>query len=125
MNKAFRIIPSIFFILLALFWIAEAYLSLGVVHYLAISVVVLLTVQLFHKQCHLGLLYSIVLIVFSGCMLCKAFIDNAGIAIPTDGTFRFLIIKSLLFGTALLMAVAMLYYYVTIIKLKKNGTTSL
>jgi len=124
MNKALHIVPSIFFMLMAMFWIAEAYLSLGVIHYPAISVVVLLTVQLFHKQKYIGLLYSIILAIFSGYMLCNTFIDYATEKLPTNGTFRFLIIKSLLFGTALLMAVAMLYYYFKIIKLKKDTATS-
>ncbi|WP_154652527.1 hypothetical protein [Flavobacterium rivuli] len=124
MNKSLHVIPSVFFILLAMFWIAESYMSLGVIHYTAISVVVLLTFQLFHKQRYIGLLYSIVLTVFSGYMLCKSFIDNAAIALPTGGTFRFLIIKSILFGTALLMALVMLNYYFKIIKLKKDDATS-
>jgi len=124
MNKAFYIVPSVFFMLLAMFWIAEAYLSLGVIHYVAVTVVVLLTIQLFHKQRYIGVLYSVVLLIFSGCMLCKAFTDNAEIPIPTDGTFRFLIIKCILFGIALVMAVVMLYHYYTIIKLRNQKSTS-
>ena len=119
MNKALRIIPSIFFMLLALFWITEFYMSLGVIHYVAISVVVLLTIQLFHNQKYIGLAYGSILTIFSGYMLCSSFIDYATTDLPTDGTFKFLIIKSLLFGMALLMALALLYYYFTIIKLKK------
>ena len=124
MNKALHIVPSVFFMLLAMFWIAEAYSSLGVIHYAAISVIVLLGIQLFHKQKYIGLLYGIITTLFSGYMLCNTIIDYATEKLPTDGTFRFLIIKSLLFGTALVMALAMLYHYYMIIKPKKDNVTS-
>lgn len=119
MNKAFRIVPSVFFILLASFWIADFYMSLGVINYTAIAVVVLLMVQLFHNQKYVGLVYGMILILFSAYMICHSIIDYATTDLPTDGTFRFLIIKSVLFGTGLLMALALLYYYFRLIMPKK------
>jgi len=124
MNKALRILPSIFFILLAMFWIAESYLSLGIIHYRAVAVVVLLTVQLFIKHTHTGLGYGIVLALFSGYKLVDAVIDQFTTALPTDGTFRFMLIKCTMYGAALLMAIAMFYYYFRIIMNEKRSSTS-
>jgi hypothetical protein len=84
MNKAFRIIPIFFFILLALFWIAESYLSLGVIHYPACTVVILLIIQLIYNNRFTGLLYSIVLLMFSGYMLVSSIIDHFSTALPTE-----------------------------------------
>jgi len=116
MNKAFRIIPIFFFILLALFWIAESYLSLGIIHYPASSVVILLAIQLIFNSKFMGLLYSVVLLMFSGYMLVSSLRDYFSTALPTDGTFRFMLIKSALFGTALLLASLMLYHYFKVLK---------
>jgi hypothetical protein len=119
MNKAFRIIPIFFFILLALFWIAESYLSLGVIHYPACTVVILLIIQLIYNNRFTGLLYSVVLLMFSGHMLVSSIIGHFSTALPTDGTFRFMLIKSALFGTALLLASSMLHHYFKVLKLSK------
>ena len=119
MNKAFRIIPIFFFILLSLFWIAESYLSLGIIHYPASSVVILLATQLIYNNKYIGLLYSVVLSMFSGYMLVSSIIDHFSTALPTEGTFRFMLIKSALFGTALLMASLMLHHYFKVLKLNK------
>lgn len=119
MNKALRIAPSAFFILLAMFWIAESYLSLSVIHYPACTVVILLIIQLIYNNRYMGLLYSGVLLMFSGYMLVSSIIDHFSTELPTDGTFRFMLIKSALFGIALLLASLMLYHYFKALKLNK------
>ena len=120
MNKTLRLAPSIFFILLAMFWIAESYLSLGVVHYPASVVVILLVIQLIYNNKYIGVLYSVVLLLFSGFMLINSILDHFHTALPTNGTFRFMLIKSFLFGTSLLLASLMLYHYFKVMKLKKH-----
>lgn len=124
MKKSLHIIPSVFFMLLAMFWIAESYSSLGIIHYPALAVILLLTVQLFHKHKYIGIAYGIGLAVFSGYNLVGAVIDQFTTALPTAGTFRFMLIKCFLYGTALLMALGMSYYYFKIIKIKKDRATS-
>jgi hypothetical protein len=119
MNKAFRVIPILFFVLLALFWIAESYLSLGLIHYPACTVVILLIIQLIYNSRYMGLLYSVVFLVSSGYMLVSSIIDHFSTALPTDGTFRFMLIKSALFSTALLLAGVMLHHYFNVLKLNK------
>jgi hypothetical protein len=119
MNKAFRVIPILFFVLLALFWIAESYLSLGLIHYPACMVAILLIIQLIYNSRYMGLLYSVVLLMFSGYSLVSSIIGHFSTALPTDGTLRFMLIKSALFGTALLLAGVMLHHYFKAVKLNK------
>jgi hypothetical protein len=124
MNKAFRIIPLFSFILLALFWIAESYLSLGMIHYTASLVFILLVIQLIYNNKYMGLLYSVILSIFSCFMLVDSILDHFSTALPTDGTFRFMLIKFALFGSALIMAALMLSYYLKFSGLKSHRVNS-
>lgn len=124
-RKALRIIPSIFFILLAAFWVAEYYMSLGIVNYSAILVIVLLLVQAIHNHKYIGLFYGGILTGFSVYKLVEAAIVYAETVNPTDGSFRFLIIKGILFGVSLLMALVFLWFYICAIKKQNTTTTSI
>jgi hypothetical protein len=125
MKKAFRIVPSIYFIFLATFWVAEFYMSLGIINYWAAGVIVLLLVQIFRNQKYIGALYGSIMLGFSIYKLVEAIVVYAETLNPTGGGFRFLIIKSVLFGMALIMAIAFLVHYISILKKQNTTTTSI
>jgi hypothetical protein len=124
MNKALQVIPTIYFMLLAMFWLAENYMSLGIINYIAFAVLLLLLVQSYYNQKHLGLLYGSVLAGFSVYKLVEAFVVHAETINLTDGSFRFLIIKSVIFGVGLLLAILYSWYYTKILKKDNTTTTS-
>jgi len=124
MKKIFRIVPTIYFIFLAAFLVAEYYMSLGVINYPAIAIIVLLLVQVFHNQKHIGLLYGIAMTAFSIYKLVEAMMVYTDTVNQTSGSFRFLIIKSVLFGVALLTAVIYLWHYILLLKKQNTTTTS-
>lgn len=124
MKRAFRIVPTVYFILLAAFWVAEYHMSLGILNYPAIAVIVVLLVQLFHNQKYIGMFYGIVLSALSVYKILEAVVVYIETVNPTGGSLRFLIIKIVLFGTALAMALAYFKYYFKILKRNNTTTTS-
>ena len=125
MKRALRIVPTVYFIFLAIFWVAEFYMSLGIINYSAVAIIVLLVIQAFYNKKYIGLLYGAVLIAFSVYKIAEAIAVWAETINPTDSGFRFLIIKCVLFGVGLLMAISYFWYYGKVLKKVNTTTTSI
>lgn len=122
MSKSFRIVPTIYFILMAFVWIGDSYIALGILNYPAIIVSVLLLVQVFHNQKYIGLCYGALIALFSIFKAGESILVYKQTLHPTDGSIRFLIIKLILFGLSLLCA---LFYFTYFFRQtgKENTTT--
>jgi hypothetical protein len=112
MRKTFGTLPELFFMGIGMFWIAESYFTLGSVNYFAMLVAWLLFLQLFYKNRIAGLVYGIVFGSFSVYMLLTiitGYYESVTSFSITDSA----IMGAGLFATGIVMAVAMVYKYVT------------
>lgn len=112
MRKTFGTLPELFFMGIGMFWIAESYFTLGSVNYFAMLVAWLLFLQLFYKNRIAGLVYGIAFGSFSVYMLLTiitGYYESVTSFSITDSA----IMGAGLFATGIVMAVAMVYKYVT------------
>lgn len=112
MRKTFGALPELFFMGIGMFWIAESYFTLGSVNYFAMLVSWLLFLQLFYKNRLAGLVYGIAFGSFSVYMLLSiitGYYESVSSFSITDSA----ILGAGLFATGIVMAVAMVYKYVT------------
>lgn len=112
MRKTFGALPELFFMGIGMFWIAESYFTLGSVNYFAMLITWLLFLQLFYKNRIAGLVYGIAFGSFSVYMLLTIITGYYESVTPfsiTDSA----IMGAGLFATGIVMAVAMVYKYVT------------
>lgn len=112
MRKTFGALPELFFMGIGMFWIAESYFTLGSVNYFAMLVSWLLFLQLFYKNRLAGLVYGVAFGSFSVYMLLSiitGYYESVSSFSITDSA----ILGAGLFATGIVMAVAMVYKYVT------------
>jgi len=112
MRKTFGALPELFFMGVGMFWIAESYFTLGSVNYFAILVTWLLFLQLFYKNRLAGLVYGIAFGSFSVYML-LTIITGYYESVTSFSITDSVILGAGLFATGIVMAVAMVYKYVT------------
>lgn len=110
--------------MVAAFWIADFYISLGILSYTAVFALVFLLLQVFYNQKIVGLTYGVLLTMLSVYKLVEAVVVYTETANASGGSLRLLMIKCTLFGIALLMAVVYLWYYVESIRKQNTTTTS-
>lgn len=106
MKKLLRIFPEFYYIGLGAFTIINDYYTNGYNNYLALLITWLIFLQVFYKHKLLGLLYGNVLTLFSVFMLLNTFSDYR-----ESGLSGSIVFNVIMFGTAMLMAVAMVYKY--------------
>lgn len=111
MRKTFGTLPELFFMGISMFWIAESYFTLGSVNYFALLVTWLLFLQFFYKNRLAGLVYGIAFGSFSVYMLLAIIsgFDSVSSLTITNSTM----LSAALFATGIIMAIAMVYKYVT------------
>ena len=111
MKKRFGIIPELFFMGMGMFWTIESFFTFGSVNYFALLVTWLLFLQIFYKNRLAGLIYGTALGSFSVYMLLAVTseyheLEAASIAMQSTA------LGVVLFSTAILMGIAMVYKYV-------------
>jgi hypothetical protein len=112
MRKTFGTLPELFFMGIGVFWIAESYFTLGSVNYFAMLITWLLFLQFFYKNRLAGLVYGIAFGSFSVYMLLTiitGYYESVSSLFITKST----VLGAGLFATGIIMAVAMVYKYVT------------
>lgn len=112
MRKTFGTLPELFFMGVGMFWIAESYFTWGSVNYFALLVTWLLFVQFFYKNRLAGLVYGIAFGSFSVYMLLTiitGYYESVSSLFITNSA----VLGAGLFVTGIIMAVAMVYKYVT------------
>ena len=114
MEKITRFVPLAFFIMFALFWFTENYMSLEIINYPALIAIVLLVVQLFVNNKIAGFAIGGAALLFSGYML-KAVVNDYA----TFGTFSSgMRVRGVAFCMVILMALLLIFHY---IRYKKTG----
>jgi len=113
MKNLLKTLPEFYFLVLGIFWITGDYFSDGQINYFALLITWLIFLQVFYKNKVLGLIYGNLLALFSVYMLQSlslAYIEFG------EGSFQSLnmtIGGVGLFGIGLVMAILMIYNYVT------------
>jgi putative Ca2+/H+ antiporter (TMEM165/GDT1 family) len=110
MNKILRFVPTIYYILLAVFWFAQEYESLGTLSYPSIGVFVGLIGQLFTNNKTTGFLYGIIFLIFSGYMVITSATSYVDTKVVTENTASFYTFQLSFFGVSFVMAVLMIFY---------------
>ncbi len=110
MDKFLRFTPTIYYILLAIFWFVQEYESLGTISYPSIGVFLGLGAQLFTNDKTTGFLYGILFLIFSGYMVITSATSYIDTKVVTDNTASFYIFQLSFFGVSLIMSVLMIYY---------------
>jgi len=113
MRKLFNIIPEFYFIGLGIFWLTENYLSSGRINYVAVLVMWLMFLQVIYKNRILGLSYGVIMALASVYMIVATLNEFAAFESFTVEAAKLLGVGAALFGSGLIMGVAMLYKYAT------------
>lgn len=110
MDKFLRFTPTIYYILLAIFWFVQEYESLGTISYPSVGVFLGLGAQLFTNDKTTGFLYGILFLIFSGYMVITSATSYIDTKVVTDNTASFYIFQLSFFGVSFIMSVLMIYY---------------
>lgn len=111
MKKAIRIIPLLYFVFLSIFWFTENYMTTGTINYIALVVGFLMVCQLFINRRVVGLVTGVAMALFCIYMLLAVVADVAKPGGLTPNMIKFIAIGGGLFGTALIMALLLVYYH--------------
>ncbi len=113
MKTLLKFIPELYFMGLGIFWAAENYFSGGVNNYFALLIVWLMFLQLFYKNRILGLIYGTVFGLASAYMVLAVNSEVGDFSKFTIEALQLQLVGWGIFGTALLMAGAMVYRFAT------------
>jgi len=111
MKKIFRILPLVYFMGLAIFWFLENYMATGTINYIALAVLLGLSIELFYNSKIVGLLTGSAMSLFSAYMLLAMLSDIFKGGAFNPNMVPFLVFGTSLFGVGLLMGIILIVYH--------------
>jgi hypothetical protein len=106
MKKTFNSIPELYFMGMGLFWAAENYFTSGTVNYFALLVTWLLFLQIIYKNRFIGLVYGVILTLFSAYMVLAVVSEFS-----EAKAFELIVVGGTLFATGVYMGALMVYKF--------------
>jgi hypothetical protein len=121
MKKILYLIPEVFFIGLAAFWINDNYSANGSVNYFAVAIIAIMIFQLLFQNRIVGFAVGGILTMFSLYMVLAVRSEHIDFPPGSAEGLKFLIIGEGLFLLYALTAIAMICKFATL----KSGNTSM
>jgi len=115
-DSNFNLLPELFFMWLALYWVADNFLSSGVINYPVFAILVIMAIQLFAENVKIGLTMGILLVLGTIYMSMAWFNDVAEITTWNFQAIRFTLTGSSLVVLAYIMSIWMIMKYARAIK---------
>lgn len=112
MKQTVQRLPELFFMGLGIYWVAENYLASAHINWIAITFVVLLTIQLIVQNRIGGMVLGIVLGLISAYMLFAVLSEFNEFRTINDKALQLLAFGLGIFGVGVLSATAMVYKFV-------------
>lgn len=111
MKQIINRIPEMFFTGVALYWLADNFFGRGLINYFALAALAALLFQLVLQKRILGLALGVALGIFSSYMVLAVLSDLKKYDAMTSEAVTFAAFGLGMFGTAVLMATAMVYKF--------------
>lgn len=111
MKQIINRVPEMFFTGIALYWLADNFFGAGHVNYFALAVLAALIFQLVMQKRIVGLALGIMLGIFSSYMVLAVVSDLKKYDSMASEAVTFAVFGLGMFGTAVLMATAMVYKF--------------